>query len=183
MVERDWCSWSHCMYNLDTGHRPAPSARKNKNADSAGLLLALLKNADSAGLWPVLSLTIKVLSLQALSRLLQTYRSAGVLCLAVLMLFLASCQTRQSVQTQVLGQTATLIHKGKATANCATADRVSQPTAQEQAQALPEPFTFSTPQKFVPHSAEKTSFFSRLPLRHTAPPFYVLYKSWKMYLA
>lgn len=100
-----------------------------------------------------------------------------------MLLLFASCQSRQSVQVSLGISTPQSLHKGKATTACATADRITEPTAQQQAKALPEPLFFTARQSLIIAGAESPSFFSRLPLRHTAPPFYVLYKSWKMYLA
>jgi|GEM_PF-2118462 len=99
------------------------------------------------------------------------------------MLLLASCQMRQTVQTYISGSSAQLIHKGKATTSCTTADRMTQATAQQQAQSLPGPLFFTTLPAPVAAGSKAPSFFSRLPLRHNAPPFYVLYKSWKIHLA
>ena len=91
-------------------------------------------------------------------------------------LFLASCQSRQVVQANVLGQTIPLLHKGKVGSVCAKATPTQQLTAQKWVKALPAPHPHvCLTQPAGISVSEVPSFYARLPLRDNAPPRYVLY--------
>lgn len=96
------------------------------------------------------------------------------------MLFLASCQVRQALQVSILGQATQFLHKGKAANTCAAPVQDRQKAAQQWVKVLPvQTGHYQAPRPAGAYVSRVLRLSARFPLRDTAPPLYVLYKSWK----